>query len=213
MADKRCVDCGCAVKHGPRCRSCASIVRWAPNGACRKRFPKQPDRHCVDCGIKLRGSHSPQRCHSCEQERRWSDKEFRKRHSQGCAQAALDNPELIRGRSERAKHQHQSGGTLSFMRGPAHPNWSGGKNWYGPGIDEFRLEIRILDDYTCAICGLYGKVVHHIDQDKLNNTLDNCITLCISCHMRIHRNKEWKDVLIGFSRRLESDERATATVP
>ena len=50
------------------------------------------------------------------------------------------------------------------------------------------------DNYSCVDCGFYSArsklVVHHIDESrrtgKLNNNLDNLVTLCRPCHARRH---------------------------
>lgn len=41
-------------------------------------------------------------------------------------------------------------------------------------------------DSTTALC------LHHIDENKQNNSNDNLIFVCRSCHMKIHSNKQYK---------------------
>ena len=55
------------------------------------------------------------------------------------------------------------------------------------------LKFKVLerDRYICQICkkDVSGKglaVVHHKDGDKQNNTMKNLVTLCKSCHPKIH---------------------------
>jgi hypothetical protein len=76
------------------------------------------------------------------------------------------------------------------MRGPLHPCWKGGINrdypleFTGP----FRTKIRKRDGFACRVCGKwgYGLDVHHIDENK-NNCLElNLVTLCRSCHKKVH---------------------------
>lgn len=56
-----------------------------------------------------------------------------------------------------------------------------------PGWDEIRLPILERDGYTCRECGGVNQLtVHHIDEDRLNNSADNLITLCWGCHRRKH---------------------------
>jgi len=51
-------------------------------------------------------------------------------------------------------------------------------------------------------------LVHHIDGDKCNNYPDNLITLCRSCHMKVHRSRnkeELTEILRKKIERLYSD--------
>ena len=49
---------------------------------------------------------------------------------------------------------------------------------------------RILKSNRCAECGTDKDLqVHHIDGDYNNNTVENLIVLCRSCHMKRHRKK------------------------
>lgn len=78
------------------------------------------------------------------------------------------------------------------------PNWQGGKSFEPYGIEFNNIlkeRVRARDNYTCQICGVqendyYRKLdVHHIDGRKKNNSLENLITLCESCHIHTHRQK------------------------
>lgn len=61
---------------------------------------------------------------------------------------------------------------------------------------ELKLYIRERDGYTCAICGKYGRCVHHIDYNKENPSRENLITLCTRCHNRTNGNrKHWGSLL------------------
>lgn len=62
------------------------------------------------------------------------------------------------------------------------------KKKYGYGWTEsLRKKTKKRDNYTCQICKTHNDlVVHHIDNDKHNNTLDNLTTLCRSCHTIKH---------------------------
>lgn len=46
------------------------------------------------------------------------------------------------------------------------------------------------DDFSCLNCGqrypYVSLVVHHLDGDKTKNTLNNLVTLCRSCHAKVH---------------------------
>ena len=74
--------------------------------------------------------------------------------------------------------------------------WKGGtsKFPYGPEWNQvLRDEIRERDNYICQECGIaekgYAHDVHHIDGDKFNNSENNLILLCHSCHAK----QQWQD--------------------
>lgn len=74
-----------------------------------------------------------------------------------------------------------------IMRGKEyHPNWR-----------EIRKAIYKRDNWTCQECGTkcHNKVkiqCHHIEIDVSNNDSLNLITLCASCHMKVHfSKKDW----------------------
>jgi 5-methylcytosine-specific restriction endonuclease McrA len=88
------------------------------------------------------------------------------------------------------------------------------------GYEELKPIVLKRDNYTCQWCGYRpdsqkektlildmcrpnatleekfrylvacNLVVHHIDGDKWNNTLENLVTLCQRCHHSYHRKKE-----------------------
>jgi len=80
------------------------------------------------------------------------------------------------------------------LSGKNAPNWKGGLSFdpYPPTFNEpFKRTIRERDNYICAICWLPGKHVHHIDYNKQNTVLKNCITLCVNCHATTNSNRSY----------------------
>jgi hypothetical protein len=80
------------------------------------------------------------------------------------------------------------------MSGPLSPVWNNGSSKlpYTPAFsDEFKLQIKTRDDFSCQVCGLKGAAlqVHHIDYDKKNTCEENCISLCTSCHGKTKVNR------------------------
>lgn len=60
------------------------------------------------------------------------------------------------------------------------------KNW-----EKLSKKLRLL--YPCAICGeneYSKKEVHHIDENKKNGKIENCIVLCTECHFLTHQGKQ-----------------------
>lgn len=53
--------------------------------------------------------------------------------------------------------------------------------------NNWRENTRKRDSYKCVLCDSYENIrVHHIDGNNKNNDDENLITLCESCHRRIH---------------------------
>lgn len=89
----------------------------------------------------------------------------------------------------------------------------GGTRFEYGGKFTFSLKevIRDRDNRLCQECGLDEKShqnkynqklpVHHIDYNKLNNTVKNLITLCVCCHNKIsNTNKAIKQEI--FTKRV-----------
>jgi len=80
-------------------------------------------------------------------------------------------------------------------------NWKGGESLklYPLGWTRtFREQIRARDNYKCRSCGCHEEEngrrlsVHHIDCNKENLNPENMVSLCMSCHMKVHYNKKFK---------------------
>ncbi len=86
-----------------------------------------------------------------------------------------------------------------------HPNWLGGisfepydQNW----DEEFKEKIRERDNRRCINCGMeeifdiingQRLCIHHIDYNKKNSILKNCVSLCNSCHCKTnYKRKFWQ---------------------
>ncbi len=91
------------------------------------------------------------------------------------------------------------------------PNWNDGSS-FEPYSTEFNKELKDFikqrDNYTCQdpnCDGNYKKLhIHHIDYDKKNNSPENLITLCDSCHTKTNGkyNREYylkfyQNILMG----------------
>jgi phage terminase large subunit GpA-like protein len=76
------------------------------------------------------------------------------------------------------------------MRGEGNPRWHGRNNAYrGWNWDADRIPALERDGYACRHCGSTDDLcVHHVTPWHLthDNSLDNLLTLCRSCHSRVH---------------------------
>ena len=79
------------------------------------------------------------------------------------------------------------------------PGWQGGVSFapYPVAFNRaFKKRIRGRDGYTCAICRMPGKFVHHVNYIKDDLRPENFITLCRSCHMATnHHRPYWQRAL------------------
>lgn len=90
--------------------------------------------------------------------------------------------------------------TTDFQRGKNNSAYKHGERVNGKivgyGIDftkKLRLAIKIRDGFNCRNCkkNFSGKLnrhldVHHVDENKYNNSDSNLISLCKSCHTTLH---------------------------
>ncbi len=97
-------------------------------------------------------------------------------------------------------------------------NWQGGLSFepYNKSFNnKFKREIRKRDNQVCMLCGIHREklpralCVHHINQNKNISIPQNCISLCLHCHMDIvhnnDQNKEKKENWIKFFQSLLSE--------
>ena len=92
-----------------------------------------------------------------------------------------------------------------IRRGKDHYNWQGGKSfelYSAEWTTELKEIIRKKNNYECKLCFVpqleYDDKfpIHHIDYNKLNNHCDNLITLCPTCHGKVHyRRENWQEFL------------------
>lgn len=85
------------------------------------------------------------------------------------------------------------------LSGANSANWRGGISFESYGIEfntKLKNQIREHDGHTCQECHLteeqLGRAldVHHIDYDKKNNSPENLISLCKSCHAQTNFSRE-----------------------
>ncbi len=86
------------------------------------------------------------------------------------------------------KHSKQTLEKFRMRIGTKSPNWKGGISSYSSGwTHSLKKKIKLRDKNQCKLCNKRERLhVHHIDFTKSNHHPNNLITLCISCHRRIH---------------------------
>lgn len=92
------------------------------------------------------------------------------------------------------------------LAGAKNPNWKGGINPINDTIrkslesQEWKWKVTKRDNYTCQVCGQKGGILNanHIkkfaDYPKMRFELNNGITLCRNCHIKLvnHHEPEWE---------------------
>lgn len=82
---------------------------------------------------------------------------------------------------------HQTLWRNHFFSGERHPNWKNGENIKH---QEFLLQSGVKPICKLCRCNDFRVLaVHHIDQNRRNNKIDNLTWLCFNCHHLVHIHK------------------------
>ncbi len=59
--------------------------------------------------------------------------------------------------------------------------------------------MKLAQSPLCEICLKGGRetravLVHHVDEDELNNDFSNLMSVCNPCHEAIHKKDRWRKV-------------------
>jgi hypothetical protein len=90
-------------------------------------------------------------------------------------------------------HSCRASWTNRERAGPNHPNWKGGESTYRVAM------LRSGPEPVCRCCGLTDVrvlTVHHIDEDRTNNALENLAWLCQNCHYLVHHDEDEREQLL-----------------
>jgi len=85
------------------------------------------------------------------------------------------------------------------FKGENHYNWQDGKSFEPYGVEfnnKLKEQVRERDKRTCQECYYHEQFhdskldIHHIDYNKKNNSPNNLISLCRSCHAQTNFSRE-----------------------
>lgn len=171
------------------CRSCGAeftIKTWRLKDPSRGKFCSR------DCSSKY---HSGENCHYFGVSKRGKNSHNWKGGLPNCIECGK---ELSQRKATRCQSCN-----LKYHSKEKHFNWKGGVSteaYGGEFTRKLKHLIRQRDDFTCQECEIneqelgYSLNVHHIDYNKKNNSPDNLISLCCSCHCKTNYSREqWKN--------------------
>jgi hypothetical protein len=213
--DKLCPDCNSKLigRYSPRCASCAMKKRVKENNgkALGKPFAKGNKPYCYGKSLsditkdKIRKAHIGMKYSQETIEKRRVkmighkvSEETRKKiglKSKGRKHSESEKIKMSVSQKERFKKSPVWNKGLKL--GERAPNWRGGVSLlrsprrYGDDWAKIRYLVYKRDKFTCQECGINNVKldVHHIIPFLLSkdNSIDNLITLCRPCHMRVER--------------------------
>lgn len=76
-----------------------------------------------------------------------------------------------------------------------HANWKGGLHAYR------RIKTQSGDAEICTLCKISDKrilAVHHVDENRKNNTIENLQWLCHNCHHLVHHYPKERKVFMAI---------------
>ena len=137
---------------------------------------------CMECGVEFHQPPSLARIKFCsrkcyhENRRKWKySDELKKKISDG-VKKSLPSTAIKPG-------QHLSPDT-EFKKGEDNLRWIDGRRAYREIIKRSGRE------EICEVCGFSEDnarlIIHHDDEDRHNNSLDNLHIMCNSCHQKLH---------------------------
>lgn len=146
---------------------------------------------CGRCGVSFEAKGRTIRCPSCR------PLHYREYQREFCRRERQINPEPARERNRRYAASHREQLREKAKRDNASPKHQQTLRQHHSNKSFGGLWDVVLDRdaHQCQHCGVpkqEGKrnlVVHHKDENRDNNTMENLITLCRACHAAVHRDK------------------------
>jgi len=175
-------------------KTCANLSRWGAtdfDGKITKKI-------CTNCGneFEVRRSEEKRRQRKCcSPECANAKKSATHKNKIVSSSQKAKQREAMLGRELTKEHRAAIGRGVA---GKNNSHWIDGRSQQKEGAADYNFEftstlrttIKKRDGYKCKKCNEDGTsfklFVHHIDMDKHNNSEENLVTVCGSCHGKIH---------------------------
>ncbi len=151
---------------------------------------------CIGCGSTDRAYGSKGLCTRCHQ-RQPSQLTRKREHYKNNRDAILEKNREYNKKNEYSKKRYHKMKKQLLWKKKQHINLTE----YGGNMNRAKVRAR----YKCEDCSLsdkesykkYGSLlaVHHIDQDRTNNNMENLKCLCVVCHQQYHLKTGEKNFL------------------
>jgi len=146
---------------------------------------KQPNKNCVQCGKAFYTPPCLERIKFCsskcyhENRKTWKLSDEWKQKISDSVKKNLPSTAWKKGQHFSPETEFKKGERLEEN----HPRWKGGKTSY-------RRIAKRNKNWICEQCGKKEKLhVHHINENRNNNNIENLMILCCKCHMILHKGK------------------------
>jgi len=144
---------------------------------------------CIDCK-NLKEIHGHGRCSPCYYKWYNQKSEVKRRKNEWNKRAYRNNPEL-RERIKQCTKRHNKEYQKTEKYKQAKRCYDK-RTWSARKYEGNRDIVLKRDDYKCRWCKSTKNIcVHHEDENRRNNSMDNLITLCAKCHVGFHQEKAW----------------------
>lgn len=147
---------------------------------------------CQSCGTRTVKHKGKGLCRTCWH-KDWvrSNPERRKEHKQ---REYLRNKERYQASQKRYAEKNKEGLKEYWQA------WHRKKSFGGK-----YEEVLHRDNGKCVLCGNKKSIiVHHIDEDRSNNVVENLVTLCRRCHPKVHYSKQKVKIQSELHRNMQS---------